>query len=127
MTWIFEAARLRHPHVITVFEIGEETCDGQPDWPYTASEDIPSQDVAKVLKTELEQDRALPPWRVAEICRKVAEALDTAQQAGMVRCDLNPQNILISRLGLRPDLLSKPDSNRNSNSGRDRVLPSIEA
>lgn len=49
------AARLRHPHIVTVFEVGEETDNGQPNWPYIASEYIPSQDLAKVLKPKLDE------------------------------------------------------------------------
>lgn len=103
------AAKLRHPNIVTVFEVGKETYNGQPNWPYIASEYIPSQDLAKVLKAELEQGRAFPPKRVAEICRKVAEALHTAHQAGVVHCDLKPANILMARSGPIHGVNDRPD------------------
>ena len=77
----------------------EETYNGKPNWPYIASEYIHGQDLAKVLKSELEQGRALAPKRVAELCVKVAEALHTAHKAGVVHCDLKPLNILIDDHG----------------------------
>ena len=93
------AARLNHPNIVTVHEVGEETYNGKPNWPYIASEYIHGQDLAKVLKSELEQGRALAPKRVAELCVKVAEALHTAHKAGVVHCDLKPLNILIDDHG----------------------------
>jgi WD40 repeat protein len=94
------AAKLRHSNIVTVFEVGEETYNGQPNWPYIASEYIPSQDLAKVLKPDpKEPSQPLPPKCAAEICRKVAAALHTAHQAGVVHCDLKPLNILIDEHG----------------------------
>ncbi len=93
------AAQLKHPNIVTVFEVGDAPYNGHEKWPFIASEYIHSTDLAKVLKSELEQGRALAPKRVAELCAKVAEALDTAHKAGVVHCDLKPLNILIDDHG----------------------------
>ncbi len=89
------ASHLHHPHIVTVFEIGEAPFDGKDKWPFIASELVHGQDLDKVLEAELDQGRTFAPKRAAELCRKVAEALHAAHEAGVIHRDLKPQNILI--------------------------------
>ena len=110
------AAQLQHRHIVGTYEVGE--VDGRP---YIASEYILGTDLAARAKAEKDQNRLLPPRDIALLCAQVAEALHVAHEAGIVHRDLKPANILIGRLGLRPDPSSNPDSNRNSNTGRDGV------
>ena len=110
------AAQLQHRHIVGTYEVGE--VDGRP---YIASEYIVGTDLAARAKAEKDQNRLLPPRDIALLCAQVAEALHVAHEAGIVHRDLKPANILIGRLGLRPDPSSNPDSNRNSNTGRDGV------
>jgi hypothetical protein len=83
------AAALRHPHIVTVYEAGFEE-----DTLYIAS--------------DLIRGRTLSDWvaacgvsfaSAAELCAKVADALQHAHAVGVVHRDLKPANILIDDQG----------------------------
>ncbi len=78
-------ARLRHPHIVTVYEVGE--LEGQP---FFAMELIPGPSLA-----ELAQLQPLAPRRAARYVRLVAEAIAHAHAAGVLHRDLKPSNILL--------------------------------
>lgn len=82
------AGRLIHPHVVTLFDAGEEEglC-------YLAFELVDGPDLAKRLRQE-------PPLTVGEalrIARETLEALDYAHQHGIIHRDIKPSNILLDR------------------------------
>lgn len=83
------AARLRHPNVITMLDVG--TADGQP---YLAME---------LLRGVTLRDLPLPldTGRVIEIGAQVADALIAAAALGMVHRDLKPDNICVEDEGRR--------------------------
>ncbi|MEK7865783.1 MAG: protein kinase [Planctomycetota bacterium] len=76
------AARLRHPHLVTVFEVGEAA-----DTPYIAMEFIPGGTL----------DQRIPKARrdVVILFRGVCEAVGYAHSQGIVHRDLKPGNILV--------------------------------
>jgi len=78
------AARLRHPHIVTVYETGEAG-----DRLYIAMEYLPGRTLQALLEAEgaLSLERALP------ILEQVAEALDYAQ--GVVHRDVKPGNVMV--------------------------------
>jgi len=80
------AARLRHPHIVTVYEAGEAG-----DQLYIAMEYLPGRALQALLETEgaLSLERALP------ILEQVAEALDHAHAQGMVHRDVKPGNVMV--------------------------------
>ena len=78
-------ARLRHPHIVTVFRAGETS--GRL---FLAMELIEGEDLADVL-----EQGPLKPKRALSILRPVAEALDYAHGMDFVHRDLKPQNILL--------------------------------
>jgi serine/threonine-protein kinase len=84
------AARLDHPGIVRVFDVGQ---DG--DVPYIVMEYIPGSD----LKTLILRNGALPTARAVAIAEQVAEAMDAAHHIGLVHRDLKPQNILITPEG----------------------------
>jgi serine/threonine-protein kinase len=85
------AAKLSHPHVVGVFDTGEE--DGRP---YIVMEFVDGATLAE----ELEQRRTFAPEDVAELGRQAASGLQHAHAAGLVHRDVKPQNLLLRRDGI---------------------------
>jgi serine/threonine protein kinase len=91
------AARLTHPHAVSVYDMVD---DGGTPW--LVMEYLPSRSLAQVLA-----DRGtLPVQQVAQIGAQVADALIATHAAGIVHRDVKPANILIGE-GERSDGLVK--------------------
>jgi len=80
------AARLRHPHIVTVYETGEAD-----DQLYIAMEYLPG----RTLQALLEAEGALLLERAVLILEQVAEALDYAHAQGVVHRDVKPGNVMV--------------------------------
>src|SRR5438067_12819429 len=81
------AARLRHPHIVPVFDAGQ---DG--DRYYIASAFIDGKPLAEAIPEEgMDFDRA------ARIVRELAEALAYAHGQGIVHRDVKPQNVVLGK------------------------------
>ena len=91
------AARLRHPHIVTVYEAGEAG-----DQLYIAMEYLPG----RTLQALLEAEGALPLERALPILEQVAEALDHAHAQGVVHRDVKPGNVMVEQIaeGVRATL-----------------------
>lgn len=76
-------ASLRHPHIITIFDIG-----AAGEMVYIAMEYIEGGD----LKTRL--TRPMPPSEALDILFAIASALVTAHEKGIAHRDVKPANIL---------------------------------
>ena len=87
------AARLRHPSIVTVHEVGEH--DGRP---YLVSEFVPGMTLADRLS-----GGRTAPAEVARLVAEVADALHYAHQQGIVHRDVKPSNVLLDEAG-RPFL-----------------------
>ena len=94
------AARLQHPHIVTVFDSGEVHGTGQPPgglapgggqlWyamPYVEGES---------LRDRLRRETQLPLASAIDIVRQVAAALEYAHGHGVVHRDIKPENILLA-------------------------------
>lgn len=79
------AARLRHPGIVAVHEVGE--LSGQP---FFAMELIDGPSLADLVRS-----RSLAPKLAARYLRKVAEAIAHAHASGILHRDLKPANVLI--------------------------------
>ena len=86
------AAALTHPHIVEVFDIGEQ--EGRL---YLVMELIPDGS----LRTLLQRRAAGQGWSLAlgvELVRQAAEGLAYAHAQGMVHRDVKPDNLLLLRL-----------------------------
>src|SRR6478672_364673 len=84
------AARLSHPHAISVYDVALEH-----DQPWLVMEYLPSRSLAEVLN----EDGVLRNDQVAQIGAQVADALAATHAAGIVHRDVKPANILIGEGG----------------------------
>ncbi|TFV43590.1 serine/threonine-protein kinase, partial [Blastococcus sp. TF02A_35] len=84
------AARLSHPHAISVYDVALE--NGAP---WLVMEYLPSRSLAAVLT----EDGVLRVDQVAQIGAQVADALAATHAAGIVHRDVKPANILIGQGG----------------------------
>jgi formylglycine-generating enzyme required for sulfatase activity/predicted Ser/Thr protein kinase len=80
------AARLQHPHIVAVYDIGEQ--DGTY---YIVMQYVDGRPLDDVLR----QEGPLPPERAAAILAQVASALEAAHREGLVHRDVKPANILL--------------------------------
>jgi serine/threonine protein kinase len=82
------AASIDHPHVIPIFDAGDE--DGQL---YVAMRYVEGTDLGALLARE----GALEPERAVDVIAQVADALDAAHERGLVHRDVKPANVLLER------------------------------
>jgi DNA helicase-2/ATP-dependent DNA helicase PcrA len=83
------ASALNHPHILTVYEVGEDK--GRP---FMAMEYIQGD----TLRQKIE-DRSLSLSRALEIAIQIAEGLSKAHEHGIIHRDLKPENLMITRDG----------------------------
>ncbi len=79
-------ARLQHPHIVQVFEVGEH--DGLP---YFSLEYCPGGSLEKQL-----QGTPLPPREAAAAIEQLARAVHEAHARGVVHRDVKPGNVLLA-------------------------------
>jgi serine/threonine-protein kinase len=84
------AARLNHPHVVAVFDQGED--DGTV---YLVMEYVPGHTLRDVIRAEA----PLPPRRALGLLDQILTALAAAHDAGLVHRDVKPENVLITPTG----------------------------
>lgn len=83
------AARLRHPNIVAVHEIGD--LEGVV---FYSMDYVQGQDLSKKAAA-----RRLRPRQVMELVKAVAEAVHYAHESGVLHRDLKPSNILIDESG----------------------------
>ena len=83
------AARLQHPNIVSIFEVGEIL--GQP---YFAMQYVGGASLAKQLHRG-----PLPPEQAAHLVLAIAQAVEHLHQHGVIHRDLKPSNILLDDEG----------------------------
>ena len=95
-------AHLDHPHIVQVFELGDDA-----DTPYIAMQYVDGLDVLALLRECARTQIRLPPELAARIAHDVLDALDHAHTARgpdgrplhVIHRDVTPGNVLVSRRG----------------------------
>src|SRR5918993_4432322 len=85
------AARLQHPNVVTVYDVGDH--EGQL---YIAMEFIDGETLATLIR----DDVPFSVIRKLDIVDEIADGLGYAHQRGIIHRDIKPANLMISRRGL---------------------------
>src|SRR5437667_1343843 len=81
------AARLQHPHILTVLDSGEAAGRLWFTMPFIQGES---------LRDRLNREKQLPVEDALRIAREAADALDYAHQEGIVHRDIKPENIMLT-------------------------------
>jgi len=81
------AARLQHPHILSVHDSGDANGLLWFTMPYVEGES---------LRTRLARDKQLPLEDAVRIVTEVADALEYAHHHGVIHRDIKPENILLS-------------------------------
>lgn len=88
------ALRVRHPNIVRVYSVVEPS-EGPP---YAVMEEVPGKALFELLR----DNTTLPAQLVIELVRQAALGLDAAHRAGLVHCDLKPENLLVLEQQGRP-------------------------
>ena len=83
------ASALNHPHILTVYEFGEDA--GRP---YMAMEYVEGETLRQKIAGGAFQVR-----EALDIALQIAEGLAKAHEAGIIHRDLKPENLMVSRDG----------------------------
>jgi serine/threonine protein kinase len=83
------AAALRHPHIVSIHEIGEQ--DGMH---FFSMDYVPGGTLAQLLR-----DGPLPAPKAAALMVKIAHAIQHAHSQGVLHRDLKPANVLLDAAG----------------------------
>src|SRR6185295_2481799 len=83
------ASALNHPHILTIYEVGED--DGRP---YIAMEYVEGETLRQKIKTNELQLR-----ETLDIAIQIATGLSRAHELGIIHRDLKPENLMLSRDG----------------------------
>ncbi|MES1259025.1 MAG: serine/threonine-protein kinase, partial [Gemmatimonadota bacterium] len=79
-------AALRNPHIVPVFDVGENEGLAYIIMPLISGES---------LRATLDRDGAMPPTDVRRIHREAALGLAAAHEAGVIHRDIKPENIML--------------------------------
>jgi serine/threonine protein kinase len=83
------ASALNHPHILTIYEVGED--DGRP---YIAMEYVEGETLRQKIKASGLQLR-----ETLDIAIQIATGLARAHELGIIHRDLKPENLMLSRDG----------------------------
>jgi predicted Ser/Thr protein kinase len=81
------AARLNHPNIIAVYDVGQ---DGLSN--YIVMEYVEGNDLRDLIR----EAGALPPEKIVDLGCQIAAALEYAHRSGLVHRDIKSQNVLVT-------------------------------
>lgn len=80
------AARLVHPNIVNIYDVGEDAKENYIVMEYVKGE---------TLKKKISKNGPLEPKDAIKIAIGIAEALKHAHAKGLIHCDIKPHNILL--------------------------------
>lgn len=87
------AANLSHPNIVTVHDIGQ---DGHRH--YIVMEFVNGRTLKNLIRDYAQQhDAAMPVARTLALAIQVCAGIGYAHRAGLVHCDVKPQNVIVTR------------------------------
>jgi serine/threonine-protein kinase len=90
------AARLRHPHIVPLYDSGEVAGDAQPTTEEPLLYYVMPYETGHSLRHRLTERGPMSVDDAVLIVRDVCEALSHAHQHGIVHRDIKPDNVLLS-------------------------------
>lgn len=93
------AARLNHPLVVPVYEVGEFPDSHGQTGPGFGQPFFSMQYIEGTTLTKRLADGPMPPREGAALLARICRAIDAAHQQGVLHRDLKPSNILIDETG----------------------------
>lgn len=116
------AARLSHPNIVSIFDVGE---DAETRLPYIVMELVEGGN----LKDRIRRTGALPENEIRAIGAALAATLAYAHERGIIHRDVKPQNVLLDRDG-RPRLtdfgIAQPLATSNGLTRTGSVMGSVQ-
>jgi serine/threonine protein kinase/DNA-binding CsgD family transcriptional regulator len=85
-------ARLSHPNIMSIFDVGEDQ-----GWQYLVLEYIPGNDLHTLM---MERSKPWPVAEVVPIMKSALEALAYAHGQGVIHRDIKPENIMLTPQGM---------------------------
>jgi serine/threonine-protein kinase len=85
------AGRLRHPNIVTIFDVGEEA-----GHPFIAMEYVPGD----TLKAVIHRPTPLPVTRKLKLIEELCDGLSYAHKSGLVHRDIKPANLMLDSDGV---------------------------
>jgi len=85
------AAKLDHPNIVRIYDVGQDA----GNHPYLVMELVPGED----LKAMIRREAPLSVPSALTVAREICSGVGQAHRAGIVHCDLKPQNILVTESG----------------------------
>ncbi len=85
------AAKLEHPNVVHIYDVGAD----EQDRPYIVMELVEGED----LKALIRASAPLSVPQAIDLVEQICDGVGHAHRAGLVHCDLKPQNILVTPEG----------------------------
>ena len=110
-------ARLHHPNIVQVYDIGEHE-----GWPYFAMEYVAGPSLVRLLEGQ-PQD----PRRAARLIEILARAVHAVHQCGLIHRDLKPANILLTAKEPGPGTRDQTWMNQDPGQGNGPSLVSLSA
>jgi serine/threonine-protein kinase len=88
----YAAASLQHPNIVTVHDVGQ---DG--DRHYIVMEYVEGRTLKDLVRQYNEDGQNMPVSRALDLSVQISDGIGYAHRAGLVHCDVKPQNVLVTR------------------------------